>query len=74
MADADTGGTMTRTEKAANDATAILSIPGEVIGNLLSGVRPDDVTTEEDSPVSWLLAGLLGVVVVVVAATLWRRK
>ena len=65
---------MTRTEKAANDATAILSIPGEVIGNLLSGVRPDDVTTEEDSPVSWLLAGLLGVVVVVVAATLWRRK
>lgn len=65
---------MTKTEKAASDATAILSVPGNVIGNLLSGLRPDDLTIEEDSPVSWLLAGLLGVVVVVVGLLLWRRK
>lgn len=65
---------MTKTEKAANDAVSILSVPGEVIGNFLSGIRPDDVSTEQDSPVSWLLAGLLGVVVLVVAVMLWRKK
>ena len=65
---------MTKTEKAANDAVSILSVPGEVIGNFLSGIRPDDVSTEQDSPVNWLLAGLLGVVVLIVAVMLWRKK
>lgn len=65
---------MTQAETFAKNAEAILSIPGNVLGNALSAVRPDDYITEEDSPVSWVLVGVLSIVAAAVIAVVWRAR
>lgn len=51
-----------------DNARATLLLPFDVLGGALDAVRGEDVTVVEDSPTSWVLVGLL---VLVVLAIVW---
>lgn len=57
-----------RYDRFLDDARATLLLPFDVLGGALDAVRGEDVTVTEDSPTSWVLVGLL---VVVVVAIIW---